>query len=87
MLPDGSDFLIAPHRGVAGVQACHQYAARGGADCGTGIMLGELDSLGRESVDVGCPEFLLSVTGEIPVTCIIKQDVDDVFRGCRCRVY
>ncbi len=87
MLPDRPDFFVAPYGGVAGMKPCHQDAARRCADCGAGIMLGELDSLGCEPVNVRCPEFLLPVTGEVTVTGIIKQDVDDVCRGCRCRGY
>ena len=42
-------------------------------------MGGEFHAFRSEPVDVGCFEFLLAVAGEITVTEIVGQNVDDVW--------
>jgi|694.fasta_scaffold131647_6 hypothetical protein len=41
-------------------------------------MAGEADAVGGELVDVGCAEIFLTVAGDIAVTEVVGDDVDDV---------
>ncbi len=80
----GVFIAIATGKAMTGVLAGHQGVARWGADGIRRVMIGELDALRGETIDVGCLEFLLPKARQITVAEVISEDVDDIGgRACR----
>jgi hypothetical protein len=48
-------------------------------------MASETDAVGGELVDVGCTEIFLTVAGDIAVTEVVGNDIDDVGFGSQER--
>ena len=71
-------FAIAAHAAVAGVQACHEDAARWRAHGTAGVMARELHALGGHLVKVRRLQSLLPVAAGVAVAHVIGEDIDDV---------
>jgi hypothetical protein len=69
---------IAPDAGVACVLACHEDAAGGSTDRGTGVALGETGAFGGEVVYTGGFDFLLSETAKVGVAEVVGHDKYDI---------
>src|SRR4051812_39257531 len=74
------DFLIAPDRTVAGMQAGHEGAAARRADGGAGVSLREAHPLGGEAVNIRRADQFLSKAPDIAVPQIVGEDEDDIWR-------
>jgi hypothetical protein len=69
---------VAAHAGAAVVLAGHEHAARGRADGGAGVEVGEAQALRGHAVEVGRGDDLLAVAAEIAVAEVIGHDPDEV---------
>ena len=69
---------VAANVGVAGVQARHEYRARGGADGRTRVELREAHPFPRHAVEVRRPDPSLAVAPEVAVAEVVGEDENDV---------
>jgi hypothetical protein len=77
----GVDRLLQADREAILVAAGDQRGARGRADRGIGVALGEAHSLKREPVDVRGEIVALAVAAHVGVAEIVRHDEDDVWLG------
>ena len=77
--------VVADER-VAGMLARHEHAAGRGADVVAGVVVGELQALGGEAVEVGRADNFLTERAEVAVAEIVGEDKNDVGRTVRGRV-
>ena len=56
----------------------HQYGSRWRTHCIAGIVSREFYALIGKAIDVGGLEFFLTIAGQISITQVVRQNVDDV---------
>ena len=74
--------VVADER-VAGMLARHEHAAGRGADVVAGVVVGELQALGGEAIEVGRADDFLTERAEVAVAEIVGEDEDDIGRARR----
>jgi len=74
---------ISTDAGVAVVKPRHEHAARGRADRGPGVEMGEADPLRRHPVEARGFDDLLPVTAEITPAEVVSHDPDEIRAGFR----
>src|SRR5215208_4463917 len=63
--------------------AGEQAAARGGADGGGGVAVGEFCAAGGEGIEGGCLDERMAEAGEVAITQVIGENEQDVGFGLR----
>jgi hypothetical protein len=58
--------------------ARHQHAPRGGTNGVTAVVLRKPHAFGRQAIQVGRLDFLLTVAPQFGIAQIVRQDVNDV---------
>ena len=74
-------FTVVPDKGVAGVLAGHEHAARRRADGVAAVVAREAHALRGQAVEVGCLDFFLPVAAQLRVAQVVGEDEDDVRLG------
>ncbi len=72
---------VVAHRGVSGMTAGEQHAARGGADGAAAVMPREAQPFAREPVRVRRADFRLAIAAELAPPEVVGQHEDDVRRA------
>ena len=57
----GFELFVIADEGMAWMFACHQYAARWGADCIARVMAGKAHALGGQAIEVGSADNFLAI--------------------------
>src|SRR5436190_2463338 len=71
--------VISSNARMACVLARHQRRTRRRAHCAAGVALCEAHALGSETIDVRCFDFRLSITTQVAVTEIVREDENDIW--------
>ena len=73
---------IPSNLGMSQMFARHEHAPRGGTNRSSAVMLREAHAFARQSIDVGCEQFFLSVATEFTPAQIVGQDENNVRLVC-----